>query len=82
MVKVKAMLHSHDQDGLHKAPLVDVEILEELGSNDYIVMTPDGIRCHALYNPFTDYYFADDVYRIVPDAEQLVSDAEQPVTNE
>ena len=67
MYKVKAMLHSRDRDGLHKAPLVDVEILEELGSNDCIVMTPDGIRCHALYNPFTDYYFADDVYRIVAD---------------
>ena len=67
MHKVKAMLHSRDRDGLHKAPLVDVEILEELGSNDYIVRTPDGVRCHALYNPFTDYYFADDVYRIVAD---------------
>ena len=63
---VKAMLHSRDRDGRHTADLEDVEILEEAGSNDYIVRTPNGILCHALFNPFTGYYFADDVYRIVP----------------
>ena len=41
-----------------------------LGDNDYIVLTPDGIRCHALFNPFTGFYFADDVYRIVPDQKE------------
>ena len=52
---VKAMLHSRDRDGRHTADLVDVEIVEEAGSNDYIVRTPDGILCHALFNPFTGY---------------------------
>lgn len=63
----KAMLHSRDRDGRHMAELEDVEIVEEVGSNDYIVRTPDGIHCHALFNPFTGYYFADDVYRVVPE---------------
>ena len=63
----KAMLHSRDKDGRHRAELEDVEILEMVGDNDYIVRTPDGIRCHALFNPFTGFYFADDVYRVVPD---------------
>ena len=67
---VKEMLHSRDRDGRHTADLVDVEIVEEAGSNDYIVRTPDGILCHALFNPFTGYYFADDVYRIVPSTKQ------------
>ena len=67
---VKAMLHSRDRDGRHTADLVDVEIVEEAGSNDYIVRTPDGILCHALFNPFTGYYFADDVYRIVLSAKK------------
>ena len=40
------------------------------GDNDYIVLTPDGIRCHALFNPFTGFYFADDVYRVVHDQEE------------
>ena len=36
----KAMLHSLDRDGTHRADLVDVEILERVGNNDYIVRTP------------------------------------------
>ena len=63
----KAMLQSIDKDGTHRAPLQDVEILEQVGDNDYIVLTPAGIKCHALFNPFTGYYFADDVYRVVTD---------------
>ena len=63
----KAMLQSIDKDGTHRAPLQDVEILEQDGDNDYIVLTPAGIKCHALFNPFTGYYFADDVYRVVTD---------------
>ena len=65
----KAMLHSRDMDGLHRADLEEVEILSMVGDNDYIVKTQDGVRCHALFNPFTGYYFADDVYRIVKDGE-------------
>lgn len=63
----KAMLHSLDRDGTHRAPLQDVEILEKVGDNDYIVLTPAGVKCHALFNPFTCYFFADDVYRVVTD---------------
>lgn len=69
----KAMLHSRDRDGRHTAELEDVEIVEEVGSNDYIVRTPDGIICHALFNPFTGYYFADDVYRIVTNTKGATS---------
>ena len=63
----KAMLHSLDRDGTHQADLVEVEILETVGNNDYIVLTPNGVKCHALFNPFTGYYFADDLYRVVND---------------
>ena len=38
-----------------------------LVENDYIVLTPAGVKCHALFNPFTCYFFADDVYRVVTD---------------
>ena len=65
----KAMLQSIDKDGTHHAPLQDVEILEQVGDNDYIVLTPEGIKCHALFNPFTDYFFADDVYRVVKEEQ-------------
>lgn len=63
----KAMLHSLDLDGTHKADLVEVEILNKVGDNDYIVLTPDGVKCHAIFNIFTNYFFADDVYRIEKD---------------
>ncbi len=63
----KAMLQSIDKDGTHRAPLQDLEILEQVGDNVYIVLTPAGIKCHALFNPFTGYFFADDVYRVVTD---------------
>ena len=66
----KAMLQSLDKDGTHRVPLQDVEILEMVGDNDYIVLTPAGIKCHALFNPFTGYYFADDVYRVVTDKNE------------
>ena len=46
----KAMLHSRDMDGLHRTDLADVKILSVAGNNDYIVETPDGIHCHALFN--------------------------------
>ena len=63
----KAMLHSLDPHGTHEAELQSIEILEEVGDNDYIVLTPAGVKCHALFNPFTCYFFADDVYRVVTD---------------
>ena len=66
----KAMLQSVDKDGTHRAPLVDVEILNKVGNNDYIVLTPAGVKCHALFNPFTGYYFADDGYRVVNEAQE------------
>lgn len=62
----KAMLQSVDKDGTHRAPLVDVEILNKVGNNDYIVLTPAGV----MFNPFTGYYFADDVYRVVKEAQE------------
>ena len=67
----KAMLHSKDVNGLHCADLADVEILCKAGNNDYIVMTPEGIQCHALFNPFTGYFFADDLYRVVKGREAI-----------
>lgn len=61
----KAMIHSLDTDGTHRAPLQEVEILKKVGDNDYIVRTQAGVKCHAIFNIFTGYYFADDVYAIV-----------------
>ena len=62
-----AMLHSSDPHGTHEAELQPIEILERVGNNDYLVLTPAGVKCHALFNPYCGYWFADDLYRIEPE---------------
>lgn len=62
---VKAMLHSQDRDGLHRADLQEVTLLEQHSNNDCIIRIPDGTVCHAVYNIFCGHYFADDVYGII-----------------
>ncbi len=66
---VKAMLHSQDRDGRHTCQLEECEMLGKVGDNDYILKTPAGVKCHAIFNIFTGYYFADDVFRIVTGEE-------------
>ena len=70
-----AMLHSLDPHGTHEAALQPIEILEKVGDNDYVVLTTAGVKCHALYNPFCGYWFADDVYRVVDDKRERGSEA-------
>ena len=70
-----AMLHSLDPHGTHEADLQPIEVLEKAGDNDYIVLTPSGVKCHALFNPFCGYWFADDVYRVVDDKNAKGSEA-------
>ena len=59
-----AMIHSTNQQDtvtvLYKAT----------DKNDYIVITPQGTACHAIYNPFTGLYYADDIYGIVKGGDQ------------
>ena len=35
-----------------------------LGDNDYLAEY-NGVKCHAMFNPFVGRYFVDDVYGIV-----------------
>ena len=50
-----AMIHS-------KKALGEIEVLEHVGNNDYLVKTEDGIKCHAIFNPFSGLWYADDLY--------------------
>lgn len=76
--KVPAYRHSQEVDGkrLYKE---DVEIIDsktENGVTTYIVRTQDGIYCTAIYNIFTNAYYADDVYGILDDAKRNRRDME------
>lgn len=56
---VTGMIHSKNGMG-------SMTILERIGNcNDYIVRTEDGVKCHAIFNPFTGLFYADDKYAIV-----------------
>lgn len=58
-MKVTAMVHSKKQRE-------EVEILEKRYSGwdgtEYIVLTKDGVKCTAIFNPFVGIYYADDLY--------------------
>ena len=35
-----------------------------LGDNDYLAEY-NGVKCHAIFNPFAGRYFVDDVYGVI-----------------
>lgn len=59
METVKAIVHSQQDKGPQ-----DCELIDKAGDNDYIVRTPDGVVCHAIYNPFSGLFYAGDIYAI------------------
>lgn len=71
--KVLAYRHSREVDG-HRAEKEEVSIINsrtENGVTTYIVRTQDGIECTAIYNVFTNSFYADDVYgAIEPEARK------------
>lgn len=60
-MKVKAMIHSQND-------IRECEIVDKVGDNQYIAEYR-GIRCTAIFNPFTGLYYVDDIYGIVGDGK-------------
>ena len=44
--------------------LGEATILKRLGDNDYLAEY-NGVKCHAIFNPFAGRYFVDDVYGVI-----------------
>ena len=65
--KVLAYRHSQEVDGkrTRKEEVSIIDSRTENGVTTYIVRTQDGIECTAIYNVFTNSYYADDVYGII-----------------
>lgn len=61
-MRFKAMVHTQEEKGPQQ-----IEILDKIGDNQYICLTPDGVKCHAIFNPFSGLYYADDKYGVVKD---------------
>lgn len=55
-------MHIHSLDG----ELREAAILKRLGANDYIAEY-NGVKCHAIYNPFVNHFYVDDKYGIIRD---------------
>jgi len=43
--------------------LGEATILEKIGDNQYLAEY-NGVKCTAIYNFFTGYYYVDDVYGV------------------
>ena len=64
---VLAYLHSQEVDG-KRVKKDEVEIIDsdtQDGVTTYVVQTQDGIKCTAIFNPFTCSYYADDVFGVI-----------------
>ena len=58
----ECFIHSLKKDG-HRV-LAEAVILKKIGDNDYLAEY-NGVKCHALFNPFVSRYYVDDLYGVV-----------------
>lgn len=66
---IKCPMHIHSLDG----ELREATIYEKLGDNDYLAEY-DGIKCHAIFNPYVGQYYVDDKYGIIEGRQTSVID--------
>ena len=68
-MKVQAYIHSLKNKEYDRHVLGEAEIIKQIGDNLYLAEV-NGVRCTAIFNPFVNRYFVDDVYGIqqeIPD---------------
>ena len=62
-MKVQAYIHSL-KDRVHDSHVLgEAEIIKQIGDNLYLAEV-NGVHCTAIFNPFVNRYFVDDVYGI------------------
>lgn len=60
-ITVNAMIHS-------LKAVAECTIVEKVGDNQYVAEYR-GIRCSAIFNPFSGLYYVDDVYGVIRSQE-------------
>lgn len=65
-MKVKAYIYSLKDHANDRHVLGETEIIRQIGDNLYLAEYR-GVRCTAIFNPFTGAYYVDDVYGILED---------------
>jgi len=60
--KCECYIHSLKQGETNV--LAEATIVKRLGDNDYLAEY-DGVKCHAMFNPFVVRYYVDDKYGVI-----------------
>ena len=47
--------------------LAEATIVKKLGDNDYLA-DYNGVKCHAIFNPFVGRYYVDDKYGVIQES--------------
>ena len=66
-MRVEAYIHSLKDHVNNRHVLGEAEIIEQIDDNLYLAEV-NGLRCTAIFNPFVNRYFVDDVYGIQREA--------------
>jgi hypothetical protein len=67
-MKLQAYIHSLKDKANDRHVLGEATIIKSIGDNLYLA-DYNGVKCTAIYNFFTGYYYVDDVYGIVPNGQ-------------
>lgn len=62
-MKVTAYIYSLKDKETDRHVLGEAEIIKRIGDNLFLAEY-NGVRCTAIYNCFTGYYYVDDVYGV------------------
>lgn len=60
---INGKMHIHSLNG----ELREATILKRLGENNDYLAEFNGVKCHAIYNPFVNKFYVDDKYGVIRD---------------
>jgi hypothetical protein len=66
----KCECHIHTLDG----GLAEATIVKRLGDNDDLA-DYNGVKCHAISNPFSGAYYVDDKYGVIKESRERSYDS-------
>jgi hypothetical protein len=68
-MKLKAYIHSLKDKANDRHVLGEAEIIKNIGDTQYLAEY-NGVKCTAIFNVFTGYYYVDDVFGVVKNEAQ------------
>jgi len=68
-MKLKAYIHSLKDKTNNRHVLGEAEIIKCIGDNQYLAEY-NGVKCTAIFNVFTGYYYVDDIFGVIKDDKQ------------